>query len=316
MSDRPVIIIRRKKKGGHGHHGGAWKIAFADFMTALMALFLVLWTLASASDEHRIAVAEYFRTPLLVAMAGGDRDGASQSVIPGGGPDPAFAEGERARIDLRQEQRRIDELERKRLRELEERLEAAINIDPLLKDLRDQILVDLTPEGLRIQLVDTEQRPMFEIGSARVAPYMRTLLRTLAPMLNELPNRIQITGHTDSLPYAGGEAGYSNWELSADRANASRRELIGGGLASEKLLRTSGMSDRIPFEGAAPNDAANRRIAVIVLDSRFADSILDQREYGPLSSGDGGNQPVTEGAPRDSAGPATANGPARPTARP
>ncbi|MFB8828966.1 flagellar motor protein MotB [Azotobacter sp. CWF10] len=170
MSDRPVIIIRRKKKGGHGHHGGAWKIAFADFMTALMALFLVLWTLASASDEHRIAVAEYFRTPLLVAMAGGDRDGASQSVIPGGGPDPTFAEGERARIDLRQEQRRIDELERKRLRELEERLEAAINIDPLLKDLRDQILVDLTPEGLRIQLVDTEQRPMFEIGSARVAP--------------------------------------------------------------------------------------------------------------------------------------------------
>ncbi|GAB3460210.1 flagellar motor protein MotB [Azotobacter salinestris] len=316
MSDRPVIIIRRKKKGGHGHHGGAWKIAFADFMTALMALFLVLWTLASASDEHRIAVAEYFRTPLLVAMAGGDRDGASQSVIPGGGPDPTFAEGERARIDLRQEQRRIDELERKRLRELEERLEAAINIDPLLKDLRDQILVDLTPEGLRIQLVDTEQRPMFEIGSAKVAPYMRTLLRTLAPMLNELPNRIQITGHTDSLPYAGGEAGYSNWELSADRANASRRELIGGGLAPEKLLRTSGMSDRIPFEGAAPNDAANRRIAVIVLDSRFADSILDQREYGPLSSGDGGNRPATEGASRDSAGPATANGPARPAARP
>ncbi|MFD1690763.1 OmpA family protein [Azotobacter chroococcum] len=124
-----------------------------------------------------------------------------------------------------------------------------MTVDPILKELKEQILIDLTPEGLRIQLVDTEQRPMFEIGSARVAPYMSTLLRTLAPMLNELPNRIQITGHTDSRPYAGGEAGYSNWELSAERANASRRELVNGGLASEKLLRASGMSDRIPFQG-------------------------------------------------------------------
>lgn len=302
MNDRPVIIIRRKKKAAHGHHGGAWKIAFADFMTALMALFLVLWMLASASQAQRAAVSEYFRTPLLVALTGGDREGASERVIPGGGPDPTFAEGERNRIDLRQEQRRADELERARLRELERRIRAVLAINPVLKEIKDQILIDLTPEGLRIQLVDTEQRPMFEIGSARVAPHMRTLLRTLAPMLNELPNRIQITGHTDSRPYVGGEAGYSNWELSADRSNASRRELINGGLASEKLLRTSGMSDRIPFQGVGPNDASNRRIAVIVLDSRVADAILNQGEYGPLLI-----VPATD-KPADAVAPDTVSG--------
>jgi len=302
MNDRPVIIIRRKKKAAHGHHGGAWKIAFADFMTALMALFLVLWTLANAGQAQKAAVAEYFRTPLVVALMGGDREGASRNVIPGGGPDPNFAEGEHFRIDPQLESRRIDEQERARLRQLERRIKSALTVDPILKELKEQILIDLTPEGLRIQLVDTEQRPMFEIGSARVAPYMSTLLRTLAPMLNELPNRIQITGHTDSRPYAGGEAGYSNWELSAERANASRRELVNGGLASEKLLRASGMSDRIPFQGAGPNDAANRRIAVIVLDSRIADAIFDQREYGPLPTA-----PATE-KPADVVAPDAAHG--------
>ncbi|MFD2405364.1 flagellar motor protein MotB [Azorhizophilus paspali] len=228
-SERPVIIIRRKKRGGGGHHGGAWKIAFADFMTALMALFLVLWMLANSGEAQKAAVAEYFRTPLVVALMGGDREGANENVIPGGGSDPAFAEGERFRIDPQLASRLVDEQERARLKQLERRIREALSINPILKELKDQILIDLTPEGLRIQLVDTEQRPMFEIGSAKVAPYMRTLLRTLAPMLNELPNRIQISGHTDSLPYAGGETGYSNWELSADRANASRRELIAGG---------------------------------------------------------------------------------------
>ncbi|MNZ22115.1 Motility protein B [compost metagenome] len=276
--DRPVIIIRRKKVV-HGHHGGAWKIAFADFMTALMALFLVLWILSSSSQAQRVAVAEYFRTPLLVAMAGGDRDSASANVIPGGGPDPTFAEGELSRIDPRQEQRFAEE--RKRLIELEGRIENAINGDAALKEIKEQIRVDLTPEGLRIQLVDSEQRPMFEVGSARVAPYMRTLLQTIAPMLNELPNSIQISGHTDSLPYAGGEAGYSNWDLSADRANASRRELVAGGLASEKLLRVSGMADRVPFDGAGSADAINRRITVIVLDSPTAKAILDQGQREP-----------------------------------
>ena len=278
MSDheRPIIIIRRKKVS-HAHHGGAWKIAFADFMTAMMAFFLVMWILASSDEKTRVAVADYFSTPLLVAMAGGDKVAASTSAIPGGGPDPTHAEGERMRVDLREKTRSSDE--QVRLQNLKKRIEAVIEADPLLRELRSQIRIDLTPEGLRIQLVDTDQRPMFEVGSAKVAPYMRSLLRTIAPMLNELPNSIQIIGHTDNRPYPGGDGGYSNWELSSERANASRRELVAGGLALEKLLRVAGMSDRIAFEGAAPGDAVNRRIAVIVLDKRTAAAIMQQQSF-------------------------------------
>ncbi len=274
--DRPIIIIRRKK-AAHGHHGGAWKIAFADFMTAMMAFFLVMWILSSSSAETRVAVGEYFSTPLLVAMAGGDRSHASDSAIPGGGPDPTHIDGERARIDFRERNRTSDEQER--LRNLEQRIEQAIEADPALNEVREQIRMDLTPEGLRIQLVDTASRPMFEVGSARVAPYMRSVLRTIAPLLNELPNNIQIVGHTDNRPYPGGDAGYGNWELSSERANASRSELVAGGLALAKLLRIAGMADRIPLEDVGADDPMNRRIEVIVLDQRTAGAIRRQSTY-------------------------------------
>jgi chemotaxis protein MotB len=277
MSDQP-IIIRRKKKAAHGHHGGAWKIAFADFMTALMALFLVLWVLSNASKKDKDAIAEYFSTPLLVAISKGDRDSSSNSAIPGGGPQARFSQGEIARSTARPQ--RLSGEERRHLEALKQRLENAIERDPQLKELKQQILMELSPEGLRVQLLDTDKRPMFELGSANVAPYLRKLLKTIAPVLNELPNRIQISGHTDSHPYPGGEAGYSNWDLSADRAKASRQELVAGGLDSDKLLRVSGMSDRIRFHGAAPYDAANRRIEITVLDSRIAERIMSQDEYG------------------------------------
>ncbi|QJQ96563.1 MULTISPECIES: flagellar motor protein MotB [Halomonadaceae] len=274
MSDdrRPIII--KRKKVVHGHHGGSWKIALADFMTALMALFLVLWILSTASEEQLESVAEYFRTPLAVAIAGGDRPTASDSAIPGGGPDPVYMEGERMRIDMRTQTRSSDE--QRNFRDLQRRMEALIEADPMLRDLRRQIRFDMTPEGLRIQLVDTEQRPMFEIGSEQVASYMRVLLRTIAPLLNEMPNPLSISGHTDSLPYAGGYRGYSNWELSTDRANASRRELVAGGLDPEKLLRVAGLGDRVPMADSDPRDAHNRRISLVVLDRRAAESIQSQ----------------------------------------
>lgn len=270
---RPIII--KRKKGRHPHHGGAWKIAFADFMTAMMALFLVLWILSTSNPDQRKAVAEYFRSPIVVALTNGDRDSASTSAIPGGGQDPTYTEGEVRTIDIRQENRRI---ERQHLEDLKRRLEEAIDLNVLLKEFKDQILIDLIPEGLRIQLVDSDKRPMFEVGSSRVAPYMRDLLRVIAPILNQLPNSIQISGHTDSRPYAGGEKGYSNWELSAERANASRRELVAGGLDSGKLLRVSGMADELRFDGAGELDAINRRIAIIVVDSYERRSILNQHD--------------------------------------
>ncbi|MDE1168417.1 MAG: flagellar motor protein MotB [Pseudomonas sp.] len=271
MSDAP-IIIRRRRKVSHGHHGGAWKIAFADFMTALMALFLVLWVLSNASKAQKNAIADYFSTPLLTALGKGERSSNSTNVIPGGGPSPTFKAGEFSQVDTPRKRPAAEEM--RRLGRLRERLQSAVELNPALKDLSQQILIELTPEGLSLQLIDSEQRPMFEVGSARVAPYLRTLLRTIAPVLNELPNSIQISGHTDSHPYAGGELGYSNWELSADRAKASRQELVSGGLDSDKLLRLSGMADRIRFHDAQPFDAANRRIAIIVLDPQVAEQIL------------------------------------------
>lgn len=277
MSEQP-LIIRRKKRAAKGHHGGAWKIAFADFMTALMALFLVLWVLSNAGKGDKEAIAEYFSTPLLVALSKGDKSSASTSAIPGGGTNASLSEGETARKARRPT--RLSSEERRHLQSLKQRLESAVERDPRLRELKQQIAIELSPEGLRVQLLDTDKRPMFELGSARVAPYMSQVLRTFAPVLNELHNRIQISGHTDSHPYPGGEATYSNWDLSADRAKASRQELVAGGLDPEKLLRVSGMSDRIRFRGAGPFDAANRRIEIIVLDSQVAARILSQDEYG------------------------------------
>ncbi|GHA06217.1 flagellar motor protein MotB [Oceanisphaera arctica] len=279
------IIIRRKKVVKH-HHGGSWKIAFADFMTALMALFLVLWILSTSTQGQRESVAEYFRTPLSVAMAGGDKSRASTSAIPGGGPDPIHQEGERMRIDVRSLPRPDES--RSRLHRLQQRIEAVIAANKSLSELRSQMRMDITREGLRIQLVDTERRPMFELGSEQVAPYMRELLLTLAPLLNELPNQLSISGHTDSLNYVGGHRGYSNWELSSDRANASRRELVAGGLSPDKLLRVAGMSDRVPLNDKDPGDPANRRISLIVHNAESVDAIRTQG----LSESPGGSMPL------------------------
>ena len=259
---RPIII--RRKKVVHRHHGGSWKIALADFMTALMALFLVMWILSVASPEQREGVAEYFRTPLATAITGGSGSAQSSNVIPGGGPDPVHAEGERARIDMRT-QTRPSEVQRNFFTDLQRRIESALQEDAELRHLRSQLRFDMTREGLRIQLLDTDQRPMFDVGSDRVAPYMRNLLRTMAPLLNELDNDLSIGGHTDSTPYAGGYRGYSNWELSNDRANASRRELVAGGFDSAKLLRVSGFADRVPLPEFDSADAANRRIELLLL---------------------------------------------------
>ncbi|SFT56353.1 flagellar motor protein MotB [Halomonas saccharevitans] len=267
---RPIII--RRKKVVHRHHGGSWKIALADFMTALMALFLVMWILSQSDPKQREAVSEYFRTPLLTAITGGDGAARSPNVIPGGGPDPVHAEGERARIDLRTQTRPSDQ-QRRAFRDLQQRIESAIDADPDLRQLRQQLRFDMTPEGLRIQLLDTEQRPMFELGSARVASYMRDLLRTMAPLLNELPNDLSIGGHTDGLAYLNGYRGYSNWELSSDRANASRRELVAGGLNPAKLLRVSGFADRVVMPGTDASDPVNRRIELLVLFREVAQRI-------------------------------------------
>lgn len=269
---RPIII--RRKKIVKKHHGGSWKIALADFMTALMALFLVMWILSMSSEKERQSISEYFQTPLLVSMAGGERSSNAASVINGGGADPIHTDGEQARIDLRRQTRPADV--RRHFNEIRRRVEAAIEADPVLRALKAQLQFDVTREGLRIMMLDTETKPMFEVGSDRIAPYMERLLRTLAPLLNEIPNEVTISGHTDSLPYAGGERGYSNWELSADRANESRKALLDGGFEPDRLLLVMGAADRIPLDGTEPNDPRNRRITIVVHTFESAEFIKRQ----------------------------------------
>ncbi len=269
------IIVKRVKKGGHaGHHGGAWKIAYADFVTAMMAFFLLMWLLGSTARGDLQGIAAYFQNPLKVAMQGGSGSGDSHSVIKGGGSQLAKDAGNRRRGDaeadrrnfnleaLRAQLRAEDE---RRMREIRQRIEKAVDARPALRALKNQLRMEITPDGLRVQIVDDQGRPMFNSGSARVNEHMRELLRSLGSVLEEADGRVLVSGHTDAAPYGGGERGYSNWELSADRANASRRELVAGGLGEERMVRVVGMGSSVPFDPQDPLAAANRRISILVL---------------------------------------------------
>ncbi|QWU35707.1 flagellar motor protein MotB [Serratia ureilytica] len=267
--NHPVVLVRKRKSHHAAHHGGSWKIAYADFMTAMMAFFLVMWLLAIASPQELTQIAEYFRTPLKVALTSGDKSSSESSPIPGGGDDPTQQHGlVKKQVDSLDS--RAEEL---RLNKLREKLDELIESDPRLKALRPHLLINMMDEGLRIQIIDSQNRPMFKTGSAQVESYMRDILRAIAPILNDLPNKISLSGHTDDIPYATGERGYSNWELSADRANASRRELIAGGLAEGKVLRVVGMAATMSLKQHGADDAINRRITVLVLNKQTQEGI-------------------------------------------
>ncbi|EEP96200.1 hypothetical protein yaldo0001_12650 [Yersinia aldovae ATCC 35236] len=233
-------------------------------MTAMMAFFLVMWLLSVSSPQQLTQIAEYFRTPLKVALTSGDKSSDSTSVIPGGGDDPTQQIGE-VRKHIDSEESRKEEY---RLNKLREKLDQLIESDPRLKALRPHLLINMMDEGLRIQIIDSQNRPMFKMGSAQVEPYMRDILRAIAPILNDIPNKISLSGHTDDLPYATGERGYSNWELSADRANASRRELLAGGLDDGKVLRVVGMASTMRLKEQTSDDPVNRRISILVLNKQ------------------------------------------------
>ncbi|CAG2157494.1 flagellar motor protein MotB [Cupriavidus numazuensis] len=270
-NDMRPIIVRRAKSHAKPHGNHSWKIAYADFMTAMMALFLVLWLLSSANKKTLEGIAEYFRMPLKVAVVGGEKSSQTPSVIPGGGMDVMRKDGEVMRAhdkDPSAEQRRSELQEAQRLRALKNRLEQIIENNPMLKQFRPQLLLDITSEGLRIQILDTQNRPMFRTGRAEVETYMRAILREIGPVLNELPNKVSLSGHTDSANYSNGERTYSNWELSSDRANASRRELIAGGMQEGKVLRVLGLAATMPLDKGDLLAPVNRRISIVVLNQR------------------------------------------------
>jgi chemotaxis protein MotB len=315
------IIVKRVKKGGHGHHGGAWKIAYADFVTAMMAFFLLMWLLGSTTEGDKKGIADYFSSPLKVALlSSGSGSGDSSHVVKGGGSDltrqtaqvkRGDIEARRSTFSLRALKAEQARAEVVRLENLRERIERKIEANDRLAAMRSQILLEMTPDGLRIQIVDAEGRAMFASGSPEVQPHMRELLRTLGELLAEVPNRLTLEGHTDAEPFVAGERGYSNWELSSDRANASRRELLAGGLPEEQVLRVQGLAASVLFAPAEPRAASNRRISIVVMNRDAEERAL--RGGAPMTADAGAGADAETEAPPALAAPTVAPAaPARP----
>lgn len=270
MSKKSAKIVVVKKSKGHsggGHHGGSWKIAYADFMTAMMAFFLVMWLLSNSSPQQRKQIADYFKTPVNIAVANGDKDSLSSNVIPGGGGDDMMKQdGEEFQHDINRDK---DDLS-----DLQEKIEELIEVDPRLNAFKSNLLLRLTDSGLLIQIIDSQDRPMFKLGSKKPEEYMVHILQALTPVFNDIPNRLTLTGHTDSIPFANGEVGYSNWELSADRANESRQVLVNSGLHRDKVLQVIGMASNMGTDETQPDSALDRRMTILVVSKSKENQIL------------------------------------------
>ena len=278
------IIVKKIKKATHGHHGGAWKIAYADFVTAMMSFFLLMWLLGASSDAQLEGIAEYFKTPLKVALMGGNMVGTSDALIKGGGKDLTKKQGQvkpvdgpkgkQKVVDIKDVKEALKKEETAKLEELKKKIEKAIEDSPTLSKFKNQLLLDITSDGLRVQIVDEKNRPMFNSSKAELQPYARQILQELGQMFNGVTNKISLSGHTDATPYPNGEKSYSNWELSADRANASRRELVAGGMDETKLLRVVGLSSASLFDKENPLNPTNRRISIIIMNKQAEDNVL------------------------------------------
>ncbi len=299
VSNEQPIILKKVKKVVHGHHGGAWKIAYADFVTAMMAFFLLMWLISMTTPEQKQGLADYF-APASVSrstsgsggLMGGTAFETEGSRMPGSAPrvvmtvsTPAApkspetndqrtanaSDGSRESTDAAQAQASASAAsadamsqDERNFRSAAESLRQAMQNNPELTELSKNVIIDETPEGLRIQIVDQDGRSMFPAGHAE--PYERTrrLIETVAKMLMKLPNRVSISGHTDSAPFQNGP-GYSNWELTADRANAARRIIERQGLPDDRIFQVAGKADTEPLFPEDPRMAANRRLSIVLM---------------------------------------------------
>ena len=322
--DGGITVIKRIEAGGHGHHGGAWKVAYADFVTAMMAFFLLMWLLNATTEEQRRGIADFFNPSNALAT------GASGTGQPFGGmtphsvgnmaadtgairlergprpteqemeedetdrpaepvrriPGPPGEEDSRAaRVDSVEtprpdstaespppppltgeaaRRREVALAEQQRFEDMADALRQTFLADPALAELARQVLVEITPEGLRVQLLEADGQPMFTSGGAAPTERARQMIQRVAQAASRLPNPIQVTGHTDSTPFRGGGA-RSNWDLSAERANATRRMLSEAGVAESRIRGVTGMADREPLLPQQPQAAGNRRVAITLL---------------------------------------------------
>ncbi|GFM80987.1 flagellar motor protein MotB [Pseudomonas cichorii] len=298
MENNQPIIVKRVKRFGGGHHGGAWKIAFADFATAMMAFFLVLWLLSAATPEQLIAVAGYFKDPVgftdsgspyVIDLGGSPEMSPNQTLNPEVKTTPS---PDTVPIESDTSESKAEQVEQERLEMLLQELQNKVEENPQLQKFKDQILFEITQDGLRIQIMDADNRPMFDSGSARLKPYFEDILLAMADTIRTVPNKISISGHTDAKPYVGsGEFG--NWELSANRANAARRALVAGGYPDPQVARVVGYASSALYDREHPFNPVNRRIDIVVLTKKAQQRI----------EGDQGGAPQTQPAPAAPAAP-------------
>ncbi|MDH1279657.1 flagellar motor protein MotB [Pseudomonas chengduensis] len=302
MENNQPIIVKRVKKVAGGHHGGAWKIAFADFATAMMAFFLVMWLMTSATPEQKKAISGYFQDPI------GFTESASPYVIDlGGTPTPApertlnpdisetpESQPDESGVSTDQIETLAEKMEQERLELLLQELQNKVEENPELQRFKDQILFEITQDGLRIQIMDAENRPMFALGSANLQPYFEDILLAMADTIRAVPNKISISGHTDAKPFAG-RGDFGNWELSSNRANAARRTLVAGGYPDEQVARVVGYASSALFDREDPFNPVNRRIDIVVLTKKAQRAI--EGEQGVEE----GTAPAPGEAPADAA---------------
>jgi chemotaxis protein MotB len=303
MNDSPQPIVIKRIAAAHAHHGGSWKVAFADFATAMMAFFLMMWLMGGTTAEQKGGISEYFTNPSAVQGASPTPSptavqgpgGPSSSLIKLGGStelyknpaparskesdDPTKKAPEADPIKVAEEAKkaaaeREEILDNERLDMLEQSIHTVIEGEGTLKPFKDQIVIDKTVEGLRIQIMDKDNHSMFDIGSATLKDYSMAVLLELAKAIAKVPNRISISGHTDAGKYS--RQNYSNWELSADRANAARRALIAGGMPETKIGRVVGLASTAMIDADAPDGPSNRRISIIVINKRTEEAIRQE----------------------------------------
>jgi len=274
------IIIKKVKKGGHGgHHGGSWKVAYADFVTAMMAFFLLLWLLSASNQETLAGISDYFENPSAIDASGGK----STSMIDlGSNVDISKGDDNQNRESNSFEyySDAFQQMEQQKLEELKVQLEQVIEKTPALEKYKDQLLIDVTDEGLHIQIVDKKNRPMFDLGSATLKPYAKHILREIAPVLNQVTNKLSISGHTDAKRYFRSD-GYSNWELSSDRANAARRELLKASTPARKIARVVGLASKFLLKKSTPSDPQNRRISILLLKKKSEHALYREQGLNP-----------------------------------
>ncbi|MEJ2754397.1 MAG: flagellar motor protein MotB [Gammaproteobacteria bacterium] len=311
MTDAPVIVVRRKKVVAGGSHGSAWKIAFADFAMAMMAFFLVLWLTESTSLEEQMAISGYFTDPVGFKEGGQkyiiDLGGSGDQTLDGKAVELVTVEDAEKIIDVDTVEALAREIERKRFEQLAESIRDMIQSNETLEPYNDQIELTVTKEGLQIQILDQESRPMFDSGSDEIRGHAEEILAALAKTIGTLPNSISISGHTDASGFLG-RRDYSNWELSADRANAARRVLEWNGVRTDQVMRVVGKGSSTLYLPDEPMNPINRRITILVLSQKREEGLkelfgdmqkqnIEVNDFNPSASPEEGEQQTTFDAP-------------------